>query len=339
MCQNKIFIEYIYFVSVEFWEDFEVLLCCTCWGHFTFSLEWRWWKFEASQFRKKKSLNLNWNWTQAFTVAGSPGTNTQSLKSSRCGLLSLPDLVLICVGWYETVLKTDGCNLSKDAQGGLWFSWCPQRRQSPGTDFFASLFLAIRVWEEYETVEDGDSLTMACIPRTLEWFCGWLWHYWLWPLWPLRRKGNVSFPSLQGVCMVAKKLKKIQELAEVQQTSLQSPQLVLLSQKFAPRQGASWCADMGSSRYSYWVYLRGSEKLMTAHQEAGKAPSQTPNVHVSTSREGTGSSELGFMCNSSVRYLELQLLPSSGAASQGSLSPHSMAFPWASVKRGSHEAS
>lgn len=37
MCQNKIFIEYIYFVSVELRVDSEVLLCCTCWGHFTFS--------------------------------------------------------------------------------------------------------------------------------------------------------------------------------------------------------------------------------------------------------------------------------------------------------------
>lgn len=66
---------------------------------------------------------------------------------------------------------------------------------------------------------------------------------------------------------------------------------------------------------------------MTAYQKAGKAPSQTLSVHVNTSRMGMGRLELGFMCNSSVRCLELQLLPSSGAASQGSLSPHSMAFP------------
>lgn len=131
------------------------------------------------------------------------------------------------VSWYKTVLQTDGCNLSKDAQGELWLSWCPHRGQSSETGFFAFLFLAI-TQEECEPVEDGDSHTMACIPQTLEWFCRWLWHYWRYgPLWPLRRKGNVPFPNLQRVCMVAKKLKKILVLAEVLKTSLRSQQLVL----------------------------------------------------------------------------------------------------------------
>lgn len=128
--------------------------------------------------------------------------------------------------------------------------------------------------------------------------------------------------------MVAKKLKKIQALAEVQKISLQSLQLVLPVREIYS--GArSQSADMASSRYSSWVYFTKNGKLMTARQKAGEAPSQSLNVQASTTRVdvGIGSSDLDFMCNSPLRCLVLQLLPSSGAASRDSLSPHCVAFP------------
>lgn len=64
---------------------------------------------------------------------------------------------------------------------------------------------------------------------------------------------------------------------------------------------------------------------MTAHQEAGKAPSQSLNVHVRTT---SGHWKLRPWLHVQLPLeMVLQLLPSSGVAPQASLSPHSMPFP------------
>lgn len=152
MCQNKIFIEYIYFVSVELWEDSEVLLCCTCWGHFTFSLGWRQWKFEVSQFCKKKSLKRTWieiehkhSLLLALQEQEQNHLNPQGVDS--CLYQTQPSFVCGMI-WNSTA--DWWVSLSKDARGELWLSWCTQRRQSPGIGFFASLFLerrkSVRQW-------------------------------------------------------------------------------------------------------------------------------------------------------------------------------------------------
>lgn len=226
--------------------------------------------------------NLNWNWTQAVTVAGTPGTRTEPLKSSMCGQLSLLDPAFICV-WDD---MKQYCRLMGQLVQGCpkWtMAFLMYPEEAKPRDWFLCFSLSCKE-KECETVEDGDSHTIACIPQTLEWFYRWLWHYWKYGLvWPLRRKGKVLFPSFQEVCMVAKRLKKIQALAKVQKISLQSLQLVLPVREIYSGT-RSWSADMDSSRYSYWVYFIESGRLMTAHQKAGEARSQSLNVQVSTAR-------------------------------------------------------
>lgn len=121
--------------------------------------------------------DLNWNWTQAFTVAGTPGANTEPLKSSRCGLLSLQTQSLFVWGmiWKSTadcwVQLVHGC-----PRWIMAFLMPPEKAKH--RDWGFCFFFPITQGGECETVEDRDCHTMACIPQTLEWFCRWLWHYW-----------------------------------------------------------------------------------------------------------------------------------------------------------------
>lgn len=77
-------------------------------------------------------------------------------------------------------------------------------------------------------MEDLVSHTMACITQMLKWV--------LYMTLTLlkecttttsEKKRECTFPKLQGVCMVAQKLKKILSLSEVQKNSLVSRQVVL----------------------------------------------------------------------------------------------------------------